>query len=96
MAASRGSLPGRKRLRSAASAALLLAVFFNPVGGLMYVQHQQLFSALLSGAAIIFVTGLLDGLTGLKPWQKLAGRHLERSRGAGFEARRSCLPSRTV
>ena len=56
------------------AAALLLAVFFNPVGGRMYIQHQQLFTALLPAAAIIFVTGLLDDLIGLKPWQKLIGQ----------------------
>ncbi len=54
--------------------ALLLVLLFNPGSSKIYIQHEQLFFSLLPAAAIIFITGLLDDLIGLKPWQKLVGQ----------------------
>ena len=54
--------------------ALLLTWYFNPNGSRIYVQHQGVFLALLPAAAVVFTTGLLDDVFGLKPWQKLAGQ----------------------
>jgi len=54
--------------------ALLLLFSFNPGGGKIYIQHEVLFHALLPAAALIFATGLIDDLFGLRPWQKLAGQ----------------------
>jgi UDP-GlcNAc:undecaprenyl-phosphate GlcNAc-1-phosphate transferase len=56
------------------AAALVLMFVFNPGGGTIYVQHDQLFHALVPGAAIIFLIGLVDDLLDIKPWQKLAGQ----------------------
>ena len=47
---------------------------FAPHGARIYIQHQRLLLSLLPAAAIVFVTGLLDDLIGLKPWQKLSGQ----------------------
>jgi UDP-GlcNAc:undecaprenyl-phosphate GlcNAc-1-phosphate transferase len=55
-------------------AALILLFSFNPGGGKIYIQHDQLFHALLPAAALIFATGLVDDIYGLRPWQKLAGQ----------------------
>ena len=54
--------------------ALLLAFRMNPSGGRLYIQHHGVFTALLPAATVIFATGLLDDLIGLKPWQKLLGQ----------------------
>ncbi len=54
--------------------ALVLALWFNPGSSRIYIQHQQLFFSLLPAAGIIFITGLLDDLVGLKPRQKLIGQ----------------------
>ena len=54
--------------------ALLLALLSNIAGGKIYIQHEHLFKALLPAAALIFATGLLDDLVGLKPLHKLFGQ----------------------
>ncbi len=38
--------------------------------------HSNLLWQLLPAAGIVFLTGLIDDLVGLKPWQKLAGQFL--------------------
>jgi UDP-GlcNAc:undecaprenyl-phosphate GlcNAc-1-phosphate transferase len=53
--------------------ALLLVFLFTPNVERPHVQHLELLKAMLPGAAIIFITGLLDDLMGLRPIQKLAG-----------------------
>ena len=53
---------------------LMLVLWFTPGSSKIYIQHQQLFFSLLPAAGLIFMTGLLDDLIGLKPWQKLAGQ----------------------
>ena len=47
---------------------------FPPAHEHLYIQHKQLLWSLLPAAGIIFLTGLLDDLVGLKPRQKLAGQ----------------------
>ena len=54
--------------------ALLLALLCNIAGGKIYIQHEHLFKALLPAAALIFATGLLDDLVGLRPRHKLLGQ----------------------
>jgi UDP-GlcNAc:undecaprenyl-phosphate GlcNAc-1-phosphate transferase len=54
--------------------ALAGLLLFNPGGGRLYIQHERLFLELLPAAALVFLTGLLDDLIGLKPKQKLAGQ----------------------
>jgi UDP-GlcNAc:undecaprenyl-phosphate GlcNAc-1-phosphate transferase len=56
------------------AAALCLVFYFNSGPNKLYMQHGPLFRSLLPAAAVIFVTGLLDDLFGLTPWQKLAGQ----------------------
>ena len=53
---------------------LCLVLLFNLGGGKLSIQHEHLFKALLPAAAIIFTTGLLDDLNGLKPSTKLLGQ----------------------
>jgi len=50
---------------------LLLSPFH---AGSMLVQHMPLVWKLLPAAGLIFATGLLDDLIGLKSWQKLLGQ----------------------
>ena len=54
--------------------ALGIVFLANPGGGKLYIQHERLFLELLPAAALIFLTGLLDDIVGLKPRQKLAGQ----------------------
>ncbi len=54
--------------------ALFLVSHFAPSGGRLYIRHQSLLHSLLPAAGIVFFTGLLDDLIGLKPWQKLIGQ----------------------
>ena len=74
------------------AAALGIAFWLHP-GGKIYIQHWQLFRALLPAAAIIFTTGLLDDLFTLKPWQKLAGQFVAASLAVWLGARLAILPT---
>jgi UDP-GlcNAc:undecaprenyl-phosphate GlcNAc-1-phosphate transferase len=53
-----------------------LAVIFAlaPAHHRLYMQHKDLLWSLLPATAIVFITGLVDDLIGLKPWQKLLGQ----------------------
>ena len=42
--------------------------------GTLGIESLPIFFKLAPAAALIFITGLLDDLKGLKPWQKLAGQ----------------------
>ncbi len=53
---------------------LLLVLFLIPPEDRLHIRHHQLLWSLLPAAAIVFLTGLLDDLIGLKPWQKLIGQ----------------------
>ncbi len=56
------------------AASLAIAYALAPAGQRLYIQHQDLLWSLLPAAAIVFFTGLLDDLVGLKPAQKLLGQ----------------------
>ncbi len=56
--------------------ALLILLLVAPHGASLFVRHSRLLMALLPAAAVIFITGLVDDLLTLKPWQKLAGQFL--------------------
>lgn len=60
--------------------ALAIMVLFAPHTARLSVQHTTLILELLPATAVIFITGLLDDLLTLKPWQKLSGQLL----GAGL------------
>ena len=63
---------------SYAIAYLLLMV--SPLkGGALASSHADLVWKFLPAAAIVFLTGLVDDLVGLTPWQKLAGQLLASS-----------------
>jgi UDP-GlcNAc:undecaprenyl-phosphate/decaprenyl-phosphate GlcNAc-1-phosphate transferase len=55
-----------------AAFALLLLSPFN--AGDLISRHLQQALLLVPAASLVFATGLLDDLIGLKPWQKLAGQ----------------------
>ncbi len=56
------------------AAALAIMLFFAPHGAKVWVQHAHLLKSMLPAAAVVFLTGLIDDLIGLKPWQKLSGQ----------------------
>ena len=56
--------------------ALALVLAFTPYTSRLHVQHLDLLKSMLPGAAIIFVTGLIDDLKGLRPRHKLLGEIL--------------------
>jgi UDP-GlcNAc:undecaprenyl-phosphate/decaprenyl-phosphate GlcNAc-1-phosphate transferase len=51
--------------------ALGIMLAFAPSHARIVIQHEKLLFALLPATCIVFVTGLIDDLAGLKPWQKL-------------------------
>ena len=51
-----------------------VAFLFNFSKTKLYIQHELLFYAVLPAAAIVFATGLLDDIKGLRPRTKLAGQ----------------------
>ncbi len=54
--------------------ALALMLVFAPAHAKIAVQHRDLLYSLLPAAGLVFLTGLIDDLIGLKPWQKLTGQ----------------------
>ena len=54
--------------------ALALMLEFAPPQAKIAVQHRGLLYGLLPAVALVFFTGLIDDLFGLKPWQKLVGQ----------------------
>ena len=73
--------------------ALLIVFLFNPGGGKLYIQHEHLFHVLLPAAAIIFITGLIDDLFGLRAWQKLAGQLVGSVLAVSLGARLAIMPT---
>ncbi len=67
--------------------AMALMLFLAPAGVHLSVQHTTLILELLPAAAIIFITGLLDDLFTLKPWQKLSGQLLAATLAVSLGAR---------
>ena len=51
-----------------------IVFLFNFSKSKIYVQHEMLFYAVLPAAAIVFATGLIDDIKGLRPRAKLAGQ----------------------
>ncbi len=56
--------------------ALGLVYLFAPNGSRIYIQHGALLRSLLPAAGLVFLTGLIDDIFCIKPWQKLAGQVL--------------------
>ena len=56
------------------ASALLIMMAFAPHSARIFVQHEKLLWALLPAAVLIFITGLVDDIIGLRPWQKLGGQ----------------------
>jgi UDP-GlcNAc:undecaprenyl-phosphate GlcNAc-1-phosphate transferase len=54
--------------------ALGLILLVAPTSATISVQHKALLWSLLPATGLVFVTGLVDDIFGLKPWQKLAGQ----------------------
>lgn len=67
--------------------ALGLVFAFGAPHDTIYIRHHELLFWLLPAAAIIFLTGLLDDLIGLKPWQKLLGQLVGASIAVGMGTR---------
>ncbi len=71
--------------------AMGLMFFCAPHGARIYIQHQRLLFSLLPAAGIVFVTGLIDDIIGLKPWQKLTGQFIAAVLAVSLGARLSIL-----
>ncbi len=67
--------------------ALGLLLAFAPRGMKIAVQHKALLLALLPPACIVFLTGLIDDLVGLRPSAKLAGQAVGAVLAVAFGAR---------
>lgn len=51
-----------------------LVLHFAPAHEKLYIHHHEMLWLLLPAAGLVFLTGLLDDLIGLRPWQKLLGQ----------------------
>jgi UDP-GlcNAc:undecaprenyl-phosphate GlcNAc-1-phosphate transferase len=67
--------------------ALGLLLAFAPHGMRIFIRHKALLLALLPPACIVFATGLVDDLIGLKPFPKLAGQAVGAALAVTFGAR---------
>ncbi len=56
--------------------ALGIMLLVAPHGATLSVQHRELILDMILPTAVIFITGLVDDLLTLKPWQKLSGQVL--------------------
>ena len=54
--------------------ALGIMLVFAPSSAKIAVQHRTLLFSLLPAVGLVFLTGLIDDLIQLKPWQKLSGQ----------------------
>jgi UDP-GlcNAc:undecaprenyl-phosphate GlcNAc-1-phosphate transferase len=61
------------------ASALGLMLIFAPHDAKISIQHGKLLWSLLPAAGLVFLTGLVDDIIGLKPWQKLAGQSVAAS-----------------
>ncbi len=52
----------------------VILLLFSFEGGDLVRGHLELVKRLVPASALVFATGLLDDLVGLKPWQKLLGQ----------------------
>ncbi len=67
--------------------ALGLLYIFAPSGSRIYIQHSALVRALLPGTGIVFLTGIMDDMLTLRPWQKLVGQCAAAAVAVSFGAR---------
>ena len=67
--------------------ALGLMLLVAPHRARISIQHERLVWSLLPAAAVIFLTGLVDDIFGLKPRQKLAGQFAAAALAVAFGAR---------
>ncbi len=67
--------------------AIGLILLFAPHGAKISIQHSKLLWSLLPAAGVIFLTGLVDDLVGLRPKQKLAGQFAAAALAVGLGAR---------
>jgi len=58
-----------------------LCFLLAPSAATISVQHRQLLWSLLPATGLVFITGVIDDIFGLKPWQKLAGQTASRHPG---------------
>ncbi len=77
------------------AAALGLMLLFAPEGARIRIQHEHLLWALLPATGLIFLTGLIDDLIGLRPWQKLAGQAVAAALAVSLGARMATLHGAT-
>lgn len=82
-----GGLP----IAIAYAGSLALVLYFNSGVSRIYVQHAQLFRELLPAALVIFLTGLIDDIWGLRPKQKLLGQAIAAVLAVSFGARLSFM-----
>ncbi len=73
--------------------ALLVVLFLNPLKATLYIQHEHVFLGLVPATILIFATGLVDDLKGLKPSQKLIGQLAASVFAVWFGARLAFLPT---
>ena len=59
---------------AAYAGALLLVVRLAPSSDQIHIQHSELLRVLLPAAAVIFLTGFIDDVFTIRPWQKLLGQ----------------------
>ena len=57
--------------------------------GQLHIQHGEILHAIVPAAAVVFATGLVDDLVGLKPWQKLVGQMVAAGVAISFGVRLS-------
>lgn len=76
--------------------ALAILLLVAPHGASVFVRHSRLLVALLPAAAVIFLTGLLDDLLTLQPWQKLGGQILGGALAVSLGARLTLISGHVV
>lgn len=54
--------------------ALALLLLFSDQRAAIFAQHHDILWQLLPATIIVFLTGLVDDIVGLKPWQKILGQ----------------------
>lgn len=67
--------------------AICLILIVAPHGATISIQHSRLAWSLLPATAVIFFTGLIDDIVGLKPRHKLAGQFAAAALAVAFGAR---------
>ncbi len=76
--------------------ALGLLLLFAPRGVHIFIRHKLLLLSLLPPAGIVFVTGLMDDLRGLRPRTKLAGQAVAAVLAVAFGAHITLIDGRAA